>query len=247
MLKNKVETIGQVSSKDLSFMRRLGFASEWVKMAANQGVFKVGKVVIHWNLAWTLKSNFFYEIARDALPIGMDERNNLIYLTNIKSSKSQVGVLSSDGEVFHLIAGDMERFIDVVDSFDPVLFQDHVNLVIEGRSLAREPIKFNINNSAIGSFIDFFPFGKNTTGKITRRPGEYVAEYYDIVQDRSKSKKRDWLYSSGLVLFSIFYFSILSDIEVEIGLQIYIFMILLFVMILLYRMRDKISGNTRRL
>jgi len=226
-------------------MKKLGFAKRWLEMATEYGSFKIGTVQITWNVAWTISRNFFFEIARDVLPIGRDTSGNFIYLTDIRSSTCKIAILSPDSDALFIVSENFDKFLDSIDSYDPAFFVQKTKQLLSLRKGSTNMIRIDLNTANVGEAFDLFPFGNNTERRITRKTGEYLACYFDPT--KAKAKKRDVISWFILLIISTTYFVFLSLNQVKISTQASIYLCLLFSLPLIFTLKDRLSGNWRRL
>lgn len=244
---SKILSSNKLTPQDLTYMKKLGFAKRWLEMASEYGNFKIGEVQIIWNVAWTSNRNFFFEIARDVLPIGTDDNGNFIYLTNIRSSKCKIAILSSNSDVLFIVSETLDEFLNLADGHDSASFLKLTKQRISLRSRSINMIKVDLSIANVGDVFDLFPFGNNTEGRITRKTGEYLAYYFDSTKNLTKAKKGGVVSWFILLIISTTYFVSLSLNQVKFSTQTSIYLCLLFSLPFIFNLKDQLSGNWRRL
>ena len=108
----ELESSESLSDQDINFMRKLGFAKGFIEFAKTNGCFRLGDITIDWNLAWTTNSDFFFEITRNSFPIGRDAQKNYIYISDITSESSKVGLLNPKTLQYVAIATSLKEFFN---------------------------------------------------------------------------------------------------------------------------------------
>lgn len=196
-----------LTSEDLKMMKKCGFCAAWIQRAKEYGNSKIGSINLIWNIFLVEPSDYFYEITRHAFPIGRDSENNLIYVADVTSADSKIGLLDFKRMRYVTVFDSFDDFIEDVGSMFPVKFFKSVSANIPSKKATREPVRFNIVQSEIGDLYDFLPFGENTRGSITRRVGEYTAIYEDSATSLKKRRLKDRIFALLLVFFQLHIFS----------------------------------------
>jgi len=241
----EIEPSESLSDRDINFMRKLGFAKGFIEFAKTNGCFRLGDITIDWNMAWTTNSDFFFEITRNSFPIGRDAQKNYIYISDITSESSKVGLLNSKTSQYVTISTSLKEFFKNSKMILPYKFpivKDSQMSFSEG-----DQVKINIHNSDVGEVVCFLPFGSNTRGKITRRSGEYIAVYRSHASSKRYVIIRDRVAWIGLITFSVAYFLICAKLEVKFATQMLIYFVILFGLSPVIMFWSKLIGNWHRL
>jgi len=241
----EIELSEPLSKKDINYMRKLGFANGFIEFAKTNGCFRLGEITIDWNLAWTTNSDFFFEITRNSFPIGKDAQKNYIYISDITSESSKVGLLNPKNLQYATIANSLKEFFKnskVIFPYEFPIVKDSQKFFSDG-----DRVSINIHKSNVGDVGCFLPFGSNTRGKITRQSGEYVAVYQSHASSKRSVIIRDRLTWIGLIVFSVAFFLICTKLEVKFSTQILVYFVTLFGLSPVIMFWSKLIGNWERL
>lgn len=238
----ELQIMSALSSQDIKLMKKFGFASAWIQRAKSLGVFQTENIEVIWSMAWTKRSDFFYEIARNAFPIGNDIKGNLIYVTDITSASSKMGLLDTQSMKYATISSSFDEFIQNLPRIFPF---DFIESNQDFQSLGQS-VQFNICRCEVGEVVNFLPFGSNTRGKITHRSGEYRAVFETSESSSKFETMRNFIWYVGLFLASILYFTCMNVFGVKFSIQLIFYIIFIFSLAPFHMLWSKMSGNWHR-
>ncbi len=238
----------RLKTQDLQFMKKLGYHRDYIQLAEKHGNFVANDFKIEWDLPWKRKRNFFYEFMRDALPIGSTNQNNFIYLINIKSKCSRVGVMQKNRGSFMILSDNIQDFL-----YQPEKKILTSNLLIDSSvpifapKTTDDSYKVDFKKIPIGLKVNLLPFGRETKDIFENKVGVFVAKKLSRV-DELKSYKtigRIHMVVFFSVIFAVLFLLISFDAKYEIVIPSILF--LLFAWSPALMLFDRVRGKWQRL
>ncbi len=228
---------------DLKFMEKMKFHEVYIELATRYGNFETSNFSIEWNLPWKRPRKFFFEFVRNAFPIGSVGQGGLIYLLNIESSRSRVGIMLDNRELFIVVAESLTQFLGKNIDFLEVI-SDLKNYQPNKKHSDIDSVYIiDLNDVALDLIISLWPYGNDTSDIRTSKLGVFKAEKLAKHEVRERGKRQNIISLIFLVTFFFLAYLIMKWLEFSNSNIIIVLILFLFSiapsLLLIQRLRGK--------